>query len=314
VFGARVPVPWDKDRKAQLFPGRNGGGFARAEDEHVSRPAAPVISRKSANSPIVIKQRAFSRKPLGFAVELVEDLRPKIRDIPVTAKAASAVPVLPSAPGLSQLRWRELAPALVKWAVARGLIKAEPSARARTQISAVPTKRQIATRRGKSSLVAPVSAPIAALVDYLEPQPALDPFKTTTRVRQVQIPIQVGTEKLMPPSLLEWAVAKGIKRQRIEFEKPLDPFATKTRVIALERQRAVYAALKRGEWCFISDVESFPPRLRRWLLERNCVLIRWVGGASLLGQANAPLNGYVTESGIVFYVAENGTTFYVQES
>jgi hypothetical protein len=133
-------------------------------------------------------------------------------------------------------------------------------------------------------------------------------------IAQAREQAQVGVDKLLPPSLLEWAVAKGIKRRPVEFEKPRDPFATRTRVIALERQRQVMAALSRGEWCSISDVEMFPPRLRRWLLEQNCVLIRWIGGASVLGQANAPLNGYVTETGVVFYVAEDGVTFYVQET
>jgi hypothetical protein len=219
-------------------------------------------------------------------------------------------------PMLRGLRWRELPPALAKWAVAKGLLRAKPPARARQPVSARPTLRQEISALIKRAV--PISAPknyrdVTAL-------PVTPEMPVQPRIAAAYKDTAIGTERLLPPSLLDWATQRGVKVARAESVKPRDPFKTRTAVIALERRSQIMAALNRGEWCYVWETaEVFPPRLQRWLIERNVVLIRCFGrrrfaGGSPLGQANAPLNGYVTESGVVFYVAENGTTFYVQET
>lgn len=114
----------------------------------------------------------------------------------------------------------------------------------------------------------------------------------------------------VPPSLMAWAVAKGIKRTPVERTPPADPFKTRTRVVSLADRRQIAAALKRGEWCKVAYLDVLPASLREWLLER-CSFIRWVGGGRVSG---TPVNGYVTEDGLIFYMTEDGSTFYVQES
>jgi hypothetical protein len=315
---ARVPTPWRAEPKAQIFSGRNGAAFALADDEDIAAPSYSEITGRSAIAPLSIKQQvaAGSRKKT-FARELDEEFQPQKLAVEIAAapsKVEAKAPVLPSLPALRGLRWRELPPALAKWAVARGIARAAAPRRARTQVGTV-TRRQMAlvdllppslhawaVRRGlvakkETAAAAPKPKPPVAAV-----------YKDTA----------VGTEKLLPPSLLDWATQHGIKIQRAEPVKPRDPFTTRTAVVALERRRQVMAALNRGEWCYVWETaEVFPPRLQRWLVERNVILIRCfgrrrvVGGGSLPG---TPVNGYVTETGTVFYVAEDGITFYVQET
>lgn len=117
----------------------------------------------------------------------------------------------------------------------------------------------------------------------------------------------------LPPSLLAWATARGIKRSaRPESFQPQDPFTSKSKVVPIEiRKQIALADLSRGEWCLVEEVDVLPSRLRRWLIECKVKFIRWEGGGRIQG---TPVNGYVTEDGVLFYVAEDSTTFYVQES
>ena len=283
---ARVPVPWGKEPKAQLFPERKNKSFVllQKEPQHrqfLSRPTvAKIPTRSRISDPIVISQFVEPhRRRHKFILDIEhEDVSrpPQLRDLPKilpTKIEAVAAPV-PSLPHLRKTSWRKLAPALAKWAVAKGLVKAEAPPQVRTQMLVRPT----------------------------------------TRAR--------GTEKLLPPSLLDWAVDKGIKRQSEPPLKPLDPFSTKTAVVSVERRRQLMTALlNSGEWCYIWEVnEIFPTRVRRWLLEHNVTLIRCfgrrrlerAGGGSVVGVVT-PADAYVTEDGATFYVAEDGATFYVPE-
>lgn len=80
-----------------------------------------------------------------------------------------------------------------------------------------------------------------------------------------------------------------------------------------KNKRRIEAALRNGEWCYVDDLDSLPPRVRKWLKDCRIKLLRRVdGGGSVF--PGVPINGYVTEDGTIFYVAEDGSTFYVQES
>lgn len=231
----------------------------------------------------------------------VIDFDPAEADFPVIYKSLPALP-LPRAKGKTHV-----ADAVAKWAVAKVFKDEVLARRLRSLVSSVYRPQTWADQISPSLLAyATGRATKRRAIERTKPR---DPFSTRTRVRSLDWETQDWANQA-PPSLLEWANTKGIKRLPVERMTPLDPFKTRTRVVSLEQRRQIAAALKRGEWCLVRDIDAFPTALKKWLLER-CSFIRWVGGGRVSG---TPVNGYVTEDGTVFYVAEDGSTFYVQES
>lgn len=268
---ARVPVPWGAAPKAQTVSG-------------LTRSNWHTFDRQET-------------KPADF--DDLFEAPPHITTLDKSPATALALP--------SRSLVVELPPEIVKWAVGRGIVKADPQRLWRPQIAVLPSPKarwtdplpptlmawavQRGIKRGQESRTVP-----------------RDPFATVSKVLAVYPDTTIGAERLLPPSLLAWAVDRGVVRKKPEEWDRLDPFSTRSQVISLQR-RKVYAALTRGEWCHIDDLEFLPWRLREWLRGR-CRLIRYVGGGRVSG---TPANGYVTEDGTVFYVAEDGSTFYVQE-
>jgi hypothetical protein len=299
----RVPVPWGKEPKAQFIAaGRKGPAFALSEDEYVPRPTVPRVPKRSGTSPIVTRQLAIrSRKPRGFALEADPDFKPKIREIEtLPTRVEARAPVLPVVPMLRGSRWRQLAPALAKWAIARGIIKATPPRIARAQVSALPPTKGLATY-----------LPLVKRLQQAKKYRDISALPTRVEAKRPVMPSSLVRERVtykeMPPAIAKWAIEKGIKKA--EPPKQARPAITAMPT----RSQVALAALQAGEWVRVSDVDIIPPRTKWWLEERKCTFVRcfrWGGGQA---GPSTPANGYVTESGLVFYVAEDGTTYYVQE-
>lgn len=230
------------------------------------------------------------------------DFDPAEADFSVIYKSLPASP-LPRARGKTHV-----ADAVAKWAVAKVFKDEVLARRVRSLVSSV-YRQQVWADQSPPALLDWATGKVAKR-QAIERTKPLDPFSTRSRVRSLDRESQDWADQA-PPSLLEWAIAKGIKRHPVERTVPRDPFKTRTRITPLERRRQIAAALKRGEWCLVDEVDVLPARLREWLIECRVRFIRYAGGGNITG---TPVNGYVTEDGAVFYVAEDGSTFYVQET
>jgi len=176
---------------------------------------------------------------------------------------------------LRKTSWRKLAPALAKWAVAKGLVKAEPPPQVRAQMLARPTTRA----RGTEKLLPP--ALLAWAVDKgikrqsEPPLKPLDPFSTKTAVRSIERRRQLMTALLNSG---EWCYIWEVN----------EIFPLRVRRWLLDHN--------------VTLIRCFGRRR----LER-------AGGGSVAAAPGAPVDAYVTEDGATFYVAEDGATFYVPE-
>lgn len=315
---ARVPVPWGSDARGtkQTVSGRSRNIRWEVPEPEESEPRERQLVSKSAVAAFNAGQTITGRIQGTHWVQ--EGSQPHIpnEDFDVlTAKAD--IPTVFKAPPQALIKPKKVPPqpSPLKWAVQRLMkgVKLPPSL-AKLKVTAVTP----ATQRGIAEIPPSVLAWATRRGIKRVPPPEklihLDPFTTTPKITAVYPETQEWVDQL-PPSLLAWATERGIKKLPAEQLAKLDPFKTKTKVVALEDRRAtVMMALKRGEWCLVEELEVFPPRLKRWLIQCKVRFIRWEGRFSSSGGKGPPFNGYVTETGQVFYVAEDGATFYVQES
>lgn len=308
---ARVPVPWGSEPKAQTVYGLTKG--------------------TSWYNP--------SHKPIP-----VRDFESDV-DIDVVYKTLVSTPS-------SRPPQQEIPLVLVKWAVLRGMLKsAAPPNQSKLQVMAFPKSQTSWVEQVPSSLLDWATNKGIERSQKPEKLIPLDPFLTRTKVFSLEEDTQEWVSQL-PPSLLAWAVDRGVKKHPVEKLAAQDPFTAKSNVVSLEERlqiaatamqrgewhkippslvrwaikrgiglapevhalqgrRQVFEALERGEWCLVSELDFLPPRLRQWLIECKVRFIRYVGGGQI---GRTPVNGYVTEDGVVFYVAEDSLTFYVQET
>jgi hypothetical protein len=230
----------------------------------------------------------------------------------------------------------------LKWAVTRGIVKALAPKAVRPQLAALPSDelsvlnlppqqwgelpeiaREISPAKIRSQNVLALPKKTQAWTDLPAPRKLqetkvyrdLPDAPRVSAIRPVMPSSLVRGRpawREMPPALARWAVEKGIQKA----EPPRQPRPV---ISALpSRKQAVLAALRAGEWVRVDELDIFPPRLRRWLEDCGIEFIRCFGWGNAGGQGvippTTPVNGYVTEDGVVFYCAEDGSTFYVQET
>jgi hypothetical protein len=126
------PTPMDLDLRAPewgVIEERKAEPPARARPQISTRP-----SRREIAAPI--KKTAPISAPISAPI--------KYRDLPEAPRVAAIRPVMPASLVRESTRWQEMPPALAKWAVDRGLTRAEPPRPARPIISAVPSRKQLA--------------------------------------------------------------------------------------------------------------------------------------------------------------------------
>jgi hypothetical protein len=304
VFGARVPVPWGAEPKAQAFSGLTTSSWIVPDLEVRPRRYFEDLFRGELEISVLIRN-----PPVPLALErltLAPDELPPDLKWAVTRGVIRALSPQPIRVQMTALPPDDLS--LLDLPVQHwGAIEereAEPPARARPQISMVPTTRQVATRREKSPLVARQDKIYRDLPDAPRVM-AARPIMPSS--------LQAGRTdwKQMPPALAKWAVDRGIVRA--EPPLPRRPELT----ARSSRKQMALLALAAGDWVRVSDLDIFPARLRAWLDDCNVKFIRCFGFGRAGGGgqgAITPINGYVTEDGVVFYCAEDNSTFYVQES
>jgi len=295
---ARIPVPWGDEPKTQVVDGLSYGGFTYdkpARKTHffedlfgdldltllVKNPPVPIHLRK-----LVLSDEAMPAH-LDWAVVRgqVRARAPDPRASAVTARTRSE----PAFPLLSPAEWK-----LIE------ALKAEAPRSRTPEVLALPAGAVV-----WSDVSPPLSS--RGRPRTIRTRPLIE-RGVGFAAKEIAMPTSLTTRaaawREMPPSLVKWAVERGIKRA----EAPPLP---RSQVYALERRTEIFEALSRGEWCRVSDLDIFPWRLRQWLEDCEISLVRWIGGGQV---GRTPVNGYVTEDGQIFYAAEDGSTFYVQET
>lgn len=171
--------------------------------------------------------------------------------------------------------------------------------------------------------------------------------------RAIVIPsLRRGSGERLPPSLVRWAVSRGVARAQGPFKKPrsqvfgrgkerekfyvtLPPSlhawavargiksaaAPKPIVELPKSRRSPVAAIEARRQVYealrrgewcYSDEISYFSSPLKEWLKHCRVRLLRHEGGGRV--SGTPVNGYVTEDGTIFYVAEDGATFYVQES
>lgn len=301
AFLARIPVPWDLNEppKAQVT-----SGLTRSRWQSLNEPDRPqrrsfdglfassphiLILVKNPPVPAALRKLVLSDEEMPVRLDWavargqVRAMAPERARSSVSARYSSDA----AYPSLSPQEWQEI----------EAIAAAEPPAR-RPDVSALPI-----TTVDWSDLPPPRRRRLEKrLRDFETRQPAI---VTKGVVMPASLTTRRAAWERMPPSLVKWAVQRGIR----EAEPPLP---RRPEVHALvDRRQEIMLSLQRGEWCRVSDLDIFPWRLRQWLEDCDVEMIRYFGGGSISGR---PANGYVTEDGTVFYVDESGADFYVQES
>jgi len=291
---ARVPVPWGPEPKAQIVSGLSGRHvFVNPDAEQPIRKAFEDLFSQDLNIfflvrnppvPLALRKYVSAQAPTIVKAS-IKALAPRVTGTAVTARPSLSAALLAE---FRRLEWGSYEPESLP----------EPS-RPRSVVSALPEEETFwadlpAGKRKRMERKLRDFAEIGVMAEIRTIEPVM-PTSLTLR--------KTNWSKL-PPEIAKWAVQRGIK----EVEAPP---AYRSAVSAFEKQQVIFERLARGEWCRVSDLDIFPPRLHRWLKDCDVKLIRRLGVGAALG---TPLNGYVTEDGQIFYVAEDDLTFYVQET
>jgi hypothetical protein len=300
---ARVPVPWGPEPKAQIVSGTASSAWVVADQE----PAKPVyfddLFPTDLGIAVLVRNPPVPLALKGLIVA-EEDLPPDLkwavtRGIVKALAPKAAKPQLMALPP-DQLSVLDLPPQ--QWGELPEISREVSPAKIRSQnVLALPKKTQTWTdlpgRRKLQATKVYRDLPDAPRVAAIRPVMPSSLVRSRTDWRQ------------MPPALARWAVEKGISKAE-------PPRAPKPVISALpSRKQAVLAALRAGEWVRVDELDIFPIRLRQWLEDCGIEFIRCFGWGNAGGQGAAtPVNGYVTEDGVIFYVAEDNSTFYVQET
>lgn len=293
---ARVPVPWGPEPKAQLVSGLAAPHawinpdapkpIRRAFEDLFCGPLNILFLVKNPPVPLALRKFVLEQAPT-IVRGVISAAAPTPPRSLVSARPSLAAAMLPE---LDRLEWGSFEPKSLKAPRApRGQVSSLPDDE--VTWSELPAKKRKREAR--------------RLRDFLEVG-----VKAEIRTREPVLPSSLTLRKTdwskLPPELAKWAVRRGL--QEADPPKPY-----RSQVYAIEKRRALFEALARGEWCRVSDLDIFPARLERWLKDCDVRLIRYFGRGAV-GGAGTPANGYVTEDGAVFYVAEDGFTFYVQET
>ena len=293
---ARVPVPWGPEPKAQIVSGFGGRHvFVNPNAEQPIRRAFEDLFSQDLNIlflvrnppvPLALRKYVSVQAPTIVRAS-IKALAPRETRTAVTARPSLSAALLAE---FRRLEWGSFEPESLP----------EPS-RPRSAVSALPEEETFwadlpAPKRNRMEKKLRDFAKIGVMAEIRTIDPAM-PTSLTLR--------KTDWTKL-PPELAKWAVLRGIK----EAEAPA---VYRSAVTAYEKQQVIFEQLARGEWCAVSDLDIFPPRLERWLKDCDIKLIRHFGRGRFGGGPGTPANGYVTEDGTIFYVAEDGQTFYVQE-
>jgi len=294
---ARVPVPWGPEPKAQIVSGLSGRHvFVNPDAEKPIRRAFEDLFEQSLNlfflvrnPPVPLALRKYISVQAPTIVRAsIKALAPRETRTAVTARPSLSAALLPQ---FQRLEWGSYEPESLP-----------PPSRPRSVVSTLPEEETFwadlpAPKRKRMERKLRDFAEIGVMAEIRTIEPVL-PSSLTLR--------KTDWTKL-PPELAKWAVQRGIR----EAEAPA---AYRSAVTAYEKQQVVFERLARGEWCRVSDLDIFPPRLERWLKDCDVKLIRKLGAGQIVAAPATPVNGYVTEDGTVFYVTEDNSTFYVQET
>jgi hypothetical protein len=301
-------VPWGPEPKAQIVSGTTSSHWVNYDaeppkrlyfDDLLKTNVEIAVLVRNPPVPLALQRLIVSEAELPPDVKLAvskgiievfapKAVRPQMAALPESALSVSDLPVA---------QWGELPEIYREFAPPK----------IRSQVSVLPLGIQQWT-----DLPAPRKLQAKKVYRDLPQAPRVS---ATRPVMPASLVRQSTAWKEMPPALAKWAIEKGITRA--------EPHKHPRPVISAlpSRKQAAMAALRAGDWVRVSDLDIFPPRLKQWLLDCDVEFIRCFGWGMAGGGISAvtptpttPVNGYVTEDGLIFYCAEDGSTFYVQET